>query len=338
MRRASPSAWGAAMLAVVLAARSARADDDIRVIVESCPLDQDELGRLVRLELSSVLDSSRDASSYVVTIRCAGEDAEVAIFDPLTSKTLQRKVAAPPAGSEEAERQLAITIAQLYRASWLELDAPPPPENKEPLPPRVRPRGAGPEIRAARQLSRPTAATGANDAPAPSYGSFGLVLGARVRRVQRPIVLPSVELLGSWAPTGELFWLCLTGGLEYANLDRRGGALDVIVGKLSVGGAIEPLVAGPWSGFAEASAGVAINHIAPSDVLPGFTASGPVRGAGFEAGLGIGVALRAGPLRLELLARGGALTGTPLGRVSLDDDVDLDGPWVGADWRMRWMF
>jgi len=164
------------------------------------------------------------------------------------------------------------------------------------------------------------------------------VVGARGRRLQTPALLPSIELVGTWAPTGELFWLSASGGLEYANLDRLSGAVDVIVGKVLVGGAIEPLVSGPWSGFAEVSAGVAITHFASSSVRPGYAAAPTLRGAGFDANLGVGAALLAGPIRLELVARAGALTGTPTGHVSADDAIDLDGPWVGGDWRMRWMF
>ncbi len=337
MTRAVRCACAGVVLAAWMSSHSARAEEGMRVTAENCPFDAAELERLVRLELSSVLDSSEDASAYVVTIRCAGDEAHVELFDPLTSKTLKRRVLAPPAGTEEAERQLAITIAQLYRASWLELDAPST-EREDPLPPRVPPRTAVPEVRAARRLARPASVeaprTAAEEA---TRGSVGVAFGARARHLQRPILLPSVDLAGSWWPVGELFWLSLSGGFEYASLARTTGSVDVIIGKVLGGAAIEPLVAGRWSGFAEASVGVAFTHVASSEVGPGYE-GGSVGGGGVDATIGLGAAVRTGPVRLELVARGGALAGTPTGRIADDDDVDLDGPWAGGDLRVRWMF
>ena len=63
MTRAVRWACAGVVLAAWMSSHSAHAEEGMRVTAENCPFDAAELERLVRLELSSVLDSSVDASA-----------------------------------------------------------------------------------------------------------------------------------------------------------------------------------------------------------------------------------------------------------------------------------
>lgn len=297
-----------------------------------CPVDAGLLSRLVRIELASVVDAAADPGRFVVSLRCVGREVKVALADPLTSKSLERVVLAPQPDEPEPERLLALTVAQLYRASWLELTA----RNVEPapLPPAVLPTPNPVVLESARQLVSgwmpPLEAVPLRDL------SLAVAGGLRARRLQEATLLPQVELTGSWAPTGEWFWFSLLAGVEAGSQRRAGGALDVLLGRFSGAIAVEPFASGPWSGFGELTWGAALLRVSTSDVAEGFR-GGSVFGAGFDGSLALGAAARVDPLRFELLGRFGVLEGTPTAIVLDDDDLDLDGTWAGLELRVRWV-
>ncbi|MBL8742014.1 MAG: hypothetical protein JNK04_12995 [Myxococcales bacterium] len=317
---------------VALASTPALGEEPISVRVDGCTLRSSELERLVKLELASVLDAGA-AGGYVVAIRCEADEVQIALRDPLTKKGLERTVVAPPSSQPEPERLLALTIAQLYRASWLELAA----EPTAPLdsPPTVeRPVAELAKAREAAVGSLPVRVPPPS-AVRPSFASLGVSVGGRVRASDAPVLLPSLDLRASWLPTGELVWLSLATAAEWANVTRASGSLSALVLRGDLGVGIEPLVSGPWSGFAEVEGGIAVTRIA-GDAEPGYwedTALGP----GFEGSLGLGAAARVDAIRFELLARVGFLHGTPAGIVSDDADLSLDGVSGGLDLRVRWM-
>jgi hypothetical protein len=316
------------------------ADDRIAVTVESCSMRSDELERLVKLELSSVLDASA-AGGYVVSIRCNGDQVSIALRDPLTRKGLDRTVVAPPPSQPEPERLLALTIAQLYRASWLELAA----EPSAPLEPPASEKRSAAELDKARQVAVQTlpapppvlipALPPLPPKRRPPRAALGVSVGGRVRAPDTPLLLPSVDLRASWLPAAELVWLTVAPGVEWATVTRTTGSLSVLVLRGDLGVTIEPLKSGPWSGFAEMEAGVAVARIA-AEALAGYRADTAL-GPGFEGSIGIGAAARVDVIRFELVGRVGLLHGTPAGIVAGDEDLSLDGISGGLDVRVRWM-
>lgn len=296
----------------------ARAAAPIDVSAEGCSLDRRELERLVRLELGSVLE--RGAASRV-HLGCSGASMRMRIEDPLTRKALERTVRAPDGDAPEPERLVALGVAQLYRAAWLELltEDPPP---LAPEPPRSPPPSA--VVEAARGVVR--ARVPATHAQLSIRAS--LRGGVELRGLQtRALGLPSVGLDVALSPIDRL-WIGLGAGLGAYTAERSSGLVST---RLVYGHAIiafEALRSGRWSGFAALDVGVGYASLRGRDVAAGRTA-GQVEGPGLDSAIGLGGAARFGALRLELMARGGVLVGTPAGRVDGDASVDLDGAWIG---------
>jgi hypothetical protein len=286
-----------------------------------------ELERLVRLELASVVDAGDHPESYSVEIRCHESEVKIRIEDPLTNKTLERTILAPPRSEPEPERLIALSVAQLYRAAWLELaaeDAPPLPPAKPPL------RRAEKEIAIAKRVSKTI--LGINDTA--SHWSLGGGLGVHARWVQT--VLPNLELYGSWAPTDDSYWFLCSLGLEFWSVSRAHGFLETSVFRPGVGVGRELAKYGPWSLFVEALVGADYAHIAATAASPGYQANKPVYGWGFEASLSPGAGWRVGrAFRIEILLRTGLLAGTPKAIIDQDKDLSLNGFWMGGDLRLR---
>ena len=300
------------------------------LVVEGCSVDNQMLARLVRIELASVIEASTDPSRYVVWITCGDGRARIALSDPLTSKTLERTVLAPRGDELEPERLLALTVAQLYRASWLELaaeKADPPP--LPPAVPRIRsPKAVETAIRAVEEKS-----------VLPEdihYVSIAALGGFRARDLREPTLLGNVEISAAWSPLGEWFWIDLGAGIEATTVTRTAGTLDTLLVKAHGGAGVEPLRAGPWSGFAEVAAGVGILNVASGELEAGYV-GGSVLGPGFEGSLGLGAAARIEPIRFELIGRVGIMEGTPAALVAGDDPLTFDGVSSGLDLRLRWL-
>ena len=339
------AALSIASLLPFLEAAPARAEeaDSVSVTSSDCTFDAKELERLVKLELSSVLDQ-QGSGQYGVELRCSDDAIAIKIRDPLTRKSLERSVRPPPASQPEPERLLALTVAQLYRAAWLELAA----DTKGALPPSEPAPRAARVVMAARRAAESTLSPSigrtaprptrpANQPQRPPTWSIGVAGGVRARRLQQPIVLQSLELDASMRPTGRLLWVLVDAGAEWASLSRSAGNVDVVLARGAAGMGVEPLVAGRWSGFAELAAGFAYARIAGRDPIRGYKA-GHVAGAGFDGSVALGAALTVGFLRVELTGRSGLLANTPAGRIRGQHDVSLDGPWAGGDLRLHLVF
>lgn len=320
-----------AVVAAVLAASIGWAGrafgEPIDVEIHQCEWRRDELARLVRLELASVLVASGPTAVYRVAITCMPQGVRIQLDDPLTGKRLERVVTAPPLDQPEPERLLALTVAQLYRASWLELvaeDEPPLPAADPALPREDALATAREAVLPTVQPSRPT------DRP----WSVGLGGGVQIRRLQAPLVLPRVEAQVAWWPSRRV-WLFVSGGGEWASPSRTTGTVETLVLRGAAGVGVEPLVRGAWSAFAEIESGAAYARFEGTDVPDGY-ATDTIAGAGFDASVALGAGLTVEPIRIELLGRLGVLAWTPVAIVDGDDDVALDGAWTGALLRMRW--
>lgn len=301
----------------------------IDMVTEGCTLDARELDRLVRLELSTVLTPEDTTSRYEVTVACAGDTTRLRITDPLTEKSLERRVVFSLRTAPEPERLVALAVAQVYRSSRLELltrDAPSLPAGDAIRPPVSVP----PQTAHAPQQRLAPAARG-------RAGALLLRGGVAARRLGvAPFALPGVALEGRISPRPTL-WLTLTVGAETATVTRATGQVAVLGVPATLGLGVEPLSAGPFSFFARVDLGVEYASFSGRRVAPGLVA-GKVDGLGLLGSVGAGAALRLRAFRVELAPRLGLCTGTPEGRVSGDRAVGMNGAWAGGDLAAGFVF
>jgi hypothetical protein len=84
-----------------------------------------------------------------VTVTCVGGDARIVVIDPLSRKTLDRRVALGTEDPRARGRLLGVAIAELVIASWTELAT-----NPEPRVPSADPAPPPEALAAARQVAR----------------------------------------------------------------------------------------------------------------------------------------------------------------------------------------
>src|SRR5688572_27553921 len=108
----------ACLIGVLLISSPARAD--LAIAGPSCAeLDLERIGRLVNVEIGQVADEWSDRAEPVVLLGCSEGSVRIEITDPVTDKSVARTIVAPP--PEDAERVIALAVAQLFVTSWLEL-------------------------------------------------------------------------------------------------------------------------------------------------------------------------------------------------------------------------
>jgi len=118
--------------------------------IDKCvDVDAREVHRLFRIELgTSVPDAVQtdDADATQVQVLCDGELVSLRVQDPLTGKSLARRIAL---GDKGRERLLALAVMELLVASWIELEATPDPKVKP-----ADKRGKGKASRSARRIAK----------------------------------------------------------------------------------------------------------------------------------------------------------------------------------------
>lgn len=95
---------------------------EVTVESKGCALETTVIQRLAALELSGGPDSVR----LVGLLSCSGDVLEVRVDDPVTDKTLLRRLALSSLPSVGRERFIAIELTELVHASWSELLLPGP--------------------------------------------------------------------------------------------------------------------------------------------------------------------------------------------------------------------
>jgi hypothetical protein len=284
-----------------------------------CTFRRAELSRLVSLELSSVLSADRASTSYEVLVRCTPGLWYLSLHDPLTQKRVERWVTPPAPEQPEPERAVALTLAQLYRASWLELAA----EDEPPLaPPPSAPASAA--LREARDMATRRLTQRAMR----QHWSLGLGGGLRLRNVSAALPLPHANLQAAYWPMARLR-LALQGNLEAGGVTRRPGNVQATAASAGVSFGVEPWRRQAWSAVTEISTEICHVRLRGSEIESGYRA-GNVAATGLDSALGTGVAWLEQPLRIELMFRAGYLLGTPSGSVYSDRSVSLNGPWLGV--------
>ncbi len=313
---------------IALGLASLLGSDPLEVRAPTCvDLDAAEVERLVELELAAVTQEVRDGPPLQVELVCDADTLRIGVLDPLTSKQLERTVPAP-AAEPGRSRVVALAVAQLFAASWLELLLAPPPDEPDPIAP--------PPAQGTSPAAIDAAATAARDwVRAPPVAREVELLagaGARGRALEsapwgalhidldaRAWLRPRVAVIGrvgfdvgrSLRAAGQVRGSSVIGSVGMA---WRSGT-----GSVTLGGA---LLAG--AGFAS------VRGDAPR---PGYEAS-TLRGATGEALVSVGPRIAVGRLRVELDADVGAMLRTPRGLISDDVAVTMGGVFAGGTLRL----
>lgn len=312
------------LLAAALVAPDAVARaESIEVTTTTCgELDADEIARLLALELDDVVPQMRSGPPLRIELTCAAPILAIAIVDPLTDKRMARDVPLP---SDELgrERVIALAIAQLFAASWLELLLPtPPPEATvlgEPRPPAE-----------AVAAARTSAAIGVRR-PERTLAILvgGIVRGRALERA--PLVSGGAELdLRPWFGPGALV---VRLGFEGTEVRRELGAVRAWIVSLGLGVAGRLRLSRRWHlGLAAVVSG-ALGRLRGVASMPGVP-TGSILAPTGQLTLGLGPRLRLGSAALELDAELGGTLRAPEGLVTGGAPVSLGGLWAGGALRV----
>lgn len=125
-------------------AEGTRAHPQVTLAIDPCVgADEDEVRRIVGVELGALLVAEAKGDVTQVHVTCNESLTRVDVNDPVTGKVLARSVDLSAASGGGQPRLLALAIAELVSASWIELEANPDPR----VPPATL--GASPAARAA---------------------------------------------------------------------------------------------------------------------------------------------------------------------------------------------
>jgi hypothetical protein len=297
--------------------------DAIEVSTKDCDvLDAGEIGRLLALELDTVVPRMRTGPPLRIELACAPPLLGIAISDPITDKRMGREVPLP-ADELGRERVVALSIAQLFAASWLELLLPPaPPQTRvtsEPRPPEV-----------AIEAARDTAA----DALNVPRRTISILVGATIRaraleRSPRPWGGAELDVRPWFGRAAPVFRV----GFEASRERLPFGTVRMWLVSAGIGGAVRIPLPGRWSFGVVAVASAALGHVrgiaSRPDVPDGHTTA-----ATAQLGAGFGPRVRAGAAVFELdLGLGGTLR-QPVGEAAGGGLSTPGGLWAGGELRV----
>jgi len=309
-------------LLTVFAPRIASAQrPQLTVVLHDCgSMRQDDVARLLAIELAAVAEPGRRMPTLGVEITCAGGVVRIEVKDPLTDKRVEREIPAPPASEPGAERVVALAASQLFVASWLELLV------EQDTPASNAPEAA-PARRAARRLVQTRIA-----APSPVV-AVEFEADTRVRDLSEAFwtfgggARGGLRLSPRWTAFGQTRF-------EAGRAQRSIGAVDLRAFFLGAGTTLQWLRFGPLS--VDARAGLSggwmglRGHARAGQADPGATDSFTA-----EIALGLGPTWHAGSVDVGVDFEIGAMLRTPLGLVGGGEpDVSPGGPWAGASLRV----
>jgi hypothetical protein len=303
-------------------------DSPLRVTAPTCPaLDAAEVQRLVVIELMAVTQEIREGPPLRVELGCTAHDLLITVTDPLTAKTLERSVPAPR-DEPGRERVVALAIAQLFAASWLELLLPVAAEDEEVI-------VLEPEVGVPRQAV--SAATEfADEKVTPAFRprtELAAGVGVRGRAIEAvPFAAAhvDVEVRGWFSRT---VGVLARVGFDYGNANRTAGQVRGMA-VLAGGG-----LAWRWRPREYVGLGGSATLAGGWARVAGRPSGGDVRGATNQGGTGqlaagIGPRVFARRFRLDFDAEVGGMLRTPEGLVVGGPSVTMGGLWVGAALRL----
>ena len=111
-------------------------------------VEQAEVRRIVAIELRALMMGSDSAEPITrVAVDCYNPLVEIRIEDPVTGKSLERRIDLSTSERSIRARLLALAIAELVSSSWTELDSNPEPTVVPAGPIRLRSASAAPRSR-----------------------------------------------------------------------------------------------------------------------------------------------------------------------------------------------
>ena len=273
----------------------------------------DEVGRIAAIELHAerVTESAPDVTRIDVT--CESSDAiALRVTDPLTSKDVARRVSVAGIDERARARTIALAVAELVSASWVELETTPEPK-VQPIPQRVVVRT---------RPKRTTPATQVKPSSPPVV--FQAVASARVFFESRELLLGGGAAVEPWLSRSIL--LRFDGFVEHASATRTPG--DVNVDTASAAAAIG--LGSSYGGVRfTGTAGLRVGYarlvgLARTQNLQGEVIDGAWLGP--ELRLGVELGARAHVHAVITWAVGWALAGV-VGPIPGDRDVLAQGPY-----------
>jgi hypothetical protein len=317
-------------ISIMLAVIAASSGQPLHVTAPTCPaIEAAEVQRLVVLELVAVTQEIREGPPLRVELACAQSQLTIAVTDPLTSKTLQRSIPAPP-DEPGQERVVALAIAQLFAASWLELLLPEGEREPDDPPPVVTPAPATPKAAVQAATAFAEATTTPPLSPRAELAAGVGVRGRSIEALPFAALHVDLEVRGWLSPSVGLIGRL---GVDYGNANRDAGqvrGLAVLAGG-GLGWRWRPRESIGMGGSATLSGGWARVAGRPGrDDVSGATNQG---GTG-EVAVAIGPRVFARRFRLDVDAEAGGMLRTPEGLVEGAPSVTMGGLWVGAVLRL----
>jgi hypothetical protein len=304
------------------------ARDSVLVDASRCTsIDATEVQRLLALELVAVTQEIRVGPPLSVDLACPDATLTIEVSDPLTGKRLERDLPMP-AADEGRERVIALAIAQLFAASWLELLLPSEPDTDTP-PPKPDPGTGKPAVEAARKHVEPLV-----QGPERRI-EIVAGLGGRGHSLESTpwgIGVGEVDVRGWFGAVAVLGRITALGGAAQRELGEV-RSVAVLAG-LGVGFRVPTRGRWRFGGAVVVSAGWArLRAVSERADVP----SGSTQSATGALGLGMGPRVLLGRSRrvvLELDAEIGGMLRAPEGLVDDDRAVTLGGLWAGGMFRV----
>ncbi|MCG8418874.1 MAG: hypothetical protein MJE77_13130 [Proteobacteria bacterium] len=289
--------------------------------------DAEKVRRLLLIELGTSMPQNPPQPGTAVTtveLTCAGTLIEIRVHDPVTGKSLIRRIS--PGNREGRERLLALAAMELVVASWIELEA--TPQSVAPAADTVV------DIKArksARQLLRRRLPSRSRP-PSPSWDSVAILLGDAVwtgdlhAGVGVRVIRDSSGVIG-WAADVIAQSSSETVTLGRVTTNSIAGSATVHVlhrmGKLRLRGGV-----GARIGAVSMTGKPNSPMMATGGQITGFTSSPVLRlDAQYRAIHGFVIALAA-EFGVHLLATRGLVDGTK--------QSVLAGPWLGGQIGIGW--
>lgn len=297
----------------------------IQLELQECvPVPELEVRQVVAIELGALLVEGTAPSAGVTRVEVLCVDAQIwlQVDDPLTGKSLLRRIDFLSVDPRARARLLGLAIAELVNASWTELllyPQPAAPAGAPEVPPDVRRAALSVVERASGLSARPP-----EDGRGPRLVGIAMVTGVLKNRV----LLAGGGLRLAWSHGRHLGW---SSDLVAQHAQVTTPLGDVAIDTVHTGAAL--LFDWRWSRIAlhlggGLRGGVALLRGQPltASAARGGTVLGPFGGPTGAVGASLKLRRR---LVIEVLIEGGYAAFFVLGRVSGSPAVGIEGPFLG---------
>jgi hypothetical protein len=288
-----------------------------RITLERCVgIQPGELSRLLHIEMRELLTGHPGKHRFDIRIDCRVDRTRIRIVDATTQKGVERDI--PPFDPLQpgGARILAITISQLFFATWSELLTPKPQPEPQPV-----------------EETPPVSVSTSDDR---ANWSASLASTVSIHDLEFPQVFYGARLHVHFSQS-ERWGVFLALGLDVSRAERSIGGVWALMPGAWLGSTWTPLRAGDFS--LQASVALGVRYIR----LQGDPGQSEVNGQVVEGLVGEGV-LSLGPgfylgsMRLGLNLEAGGTYPKVAGLVDDDRAVQVLGPWLGLNLALQAAF